>query len=272
VFKEVRWPYFALLRRIEIALLFVAIGLTPGDILGQTRQDLTTVSEIRALTPEQAHEGREVHLRGVVTARSGSASSFFVQDQTAGISVEWTNTPREVRVGQLVEIRGVTGPGHFAPIVVAKDVLVLGKGQLPRGNIFRFDQLSSGAQDSQFLGIRGIVRSAVVMPIWGHQVLVLELDLGEGNLVSARVLNFSESALQRLPTSTVIVHGVCGTVFNNKRQFLGIRMYVESLDNVVIEQKAAAAPFALPVQSLDRLFQFQEHRGDYVERVKIRGS
>jgi hypothetical protein len=109
-----------------------------------------------------------------------------------------------------VEIRGVTGSGHFAPIVVAKDVLVLGKGHLPRGNMFRFDQLTGGAQDSQFLGIRGIVRSAVVMPIWGHQVLVLELDLGDGNLVSARVLNFSESDLLRLPTSTVIVHAPGG--------------------------------------------------------------
>jgi signal transduction histidine kinase/CheY-like chemotaxis protein len=270
--EERNWLYFLLLRRLTIAIPLVAICLTSEGIWGEARQDLTSVSDIRALTLEQAQQGREVHLRGVVTARSGYESSFFVQDRTAGISVAWTNKLPEVRAGQLVEIRGVTGPGMFAPVVVASNVLILGKGQLPRSHVFRFDQLTGGSQDSQFLGIRGIVRSAIPEQVWGRQVLVLELDLGDGNLVSARVHDFSESDLRRLPASRVIVYGVCGTVFNDKRQFLGIRMYVEGPDNVVIEQKAAAAPFDRPLQSLSSLFQFRAHSGTAIDRVRIRGT
>jgi hypothetical protein len=123
---------------------------TPGDSLGEVRQALTTVSNVRALTLEQAYQGPEVHLRGVVTAHPGYKSSFFVQDSTAGIWVDWADKPPEVRVGQLVEIRGVTGPGQFAPLVIAKDGQILGKSQLPRSNIFRFCRSRSQASSVAF--------------------------------------------------------------------------------------------------------------------------
>src|SRR5271155_5090186 len=70
--------------------------------------ELTTVSRIRALTPEQAGRKLPVRIRGVVTVLSGWKSSFFFQDATAGISVDRTNDSPQLQPGESVEVRGVT--------------------------------------------------------------------------------------------------------------------------------------------------------------------
>jgi diguanylate cyclase (GGDEF)-like protein len=198
-------------------------------------------------------------------------SSFFFQDTTGGISVSRINDSPEVQPGQSVEIRGFTGPGMFAPVVIAERVTVVGKGRLPPTQVFALDQLAGGKRDSQFLAIRGIVRSAAVKRIWDRSVLVLEIDIGGGNLATARVHDFSPVGLERLLASTVVVRGVCGTVFNDKRQFLGVRMYVESLNDVEVERPAPADPFDLPTKAFDSMLQYGD-QGGAVARVKVRGT
>jgi diguanylate cyclase (GGDEF)-like protein len=237
---------------------------------GQAAPELTTVRQIRALTPDQAAKGRPVRLRGVITVLSGYRNWFFFQDATAGISIERTTDLPPVQAGQQVELRGVTGPGQFAPIVTVDRVTVLGKGTLPPARVMGLDQLVGGRQDSQWLAVRGIVRSAVIKQIWDRPVLVLGIDLGQGYLVSARVANFSAADWKRLPASTVTVRGVCGTVFNGRRQFIGLRIFVSSLSDVKVESPAPADPFSLPLRSLAALSQFGD-QGGATQRIKVRG-
>jgi hypothetical protein len=109
-----------------IAALVFAITGTPVQLFGQILPNLTTVQAIRALSPDQASQKRPVLLRGVITVLTGYKSSFFFQDATAGISVSRTNDSPEVRPGKSVEIRGVTGPGMFAPVVIAERLNLLG--------------------------------------------------------------------------------------------------------------------------------------------------
>lgn len=258
-------------RRAVLVLLIFAIAALSMRLSGQTPRELTTVRAIRALTPDQARQARPVRLRGVVTVLSGWKSSFFFQDATQGISVDRTNDSPQLLPGQSVEIQGVTGPGLFAPIVVANNVTVLGKGQLPPARLFGLDQLAGGRQDSQWLAIQGIVRSAVVKPSWGRPVLFLEIDIGEGNLVTARVHDFSNTGLERLPASTVTVRGVCGTVFNDKRQFVGLRLFVASLDDVTVERPAPVDPFDIPIKSLSSLLQFGNRVGA-IQPIRVRGT
>ena len=49
---------------------------------------LTHVNEVRRLTSVQAKQRYPVRVEGVVTALSGWRNSFFLQDATAGISVD----------------------------------------------------------------------------------------------------------------------------------------------------------------------------------------
>jgi len=258
---------------IRLLALF-ACALTaaemPVALQGQASPELTTVRQIRALTPDQAAKARPVRLRGVVTALSGHNNWFFFQDATAGISIERIIDLPLVQAGQQVELRGVTGPGQFAPIVTASQVTILGKGTLPPAQVTRLDLLLGGRQDSQWLAVRGIVRSAAIKQIWDHSVLMLNLDLGQGYLVSARVANFTGADWKRLPASTVTVRGVCGTVFNGRRQFVGLRLFVPSLSDIKLERPAPADPFNLPLRSLAALSQFGD-QGGVAQRIKVLG-
>jgi diguanylate cyclase (GGDEF)-like protein len=257
-------------RLLVLGVLVVIAAGAPARLRSLAPRELTEVREIRALTPQQAAQARPVRLRGIVTVPSGWKNSFFFQDGTAGISVDRSQASPQVQPGQLVEIRGVTGPGGFAPVVIAASVRVLGKGTLPPARRFESSELASGKQDSQWLAIRGIVRSAAVRPILDRPVLFLEIDMGGGNLVSVRVLNFSGSDWSHLPASTVTARGVCGTDFNDRRQFIGLRMFVASLGDIKVEQPAPADPFDLPLRPLSGLMRFENREGA-ISRIKVRG-
>src|SRR5581483_1526064 len=131
-----------------------ATAKTPGT--------LTHAAQIRRLSPEQAALGYPVRVRGVITM-DAPAPDFFVQDKTAGVFVEGSVTPKFIhRIGELVEIDGITGPGKFAPVIREAKLRVLGHQALPKAPLFPFSQLKNGQQDSQWVQVRGIVRSAVV--------------------------------------------------------------------------------------------------------------
>jgi len=259
--------------RVRLLVLFACALIAAAvqtPLQGQASPELTTVRQIRALTPDQAAKARPVRLRGVVTVLSGWKYSFFFQDATAGISIERASNLPQLQAGQSVEVRGVTGPGQFAPIVTADQVTVLGKGALPPTRVMGLNQLLGGNQDAQWLAVRGIVRSAAIKQIWDRSVLVLSLDLGQGYLVSVRVFNLSGANWKRLPASSVTVRGVCGTVFNGRRQFIGLRIFVSSLSDVKVERLAPADPFGLPLRSLADLAQFGDQAGAS-QRIKVRG-
>jgi hypothetical protein len=102
----------------------------PGQLQGLTPRELTMVRDVRNLTSDQARQARPVRLHGVVTVLSGWKNSFFVQDATAGISVDRTDNA-DVQVGDQVEVIGVSSPGLFASLVLASYVRVVGHGSPP---------------------------------------------------------------------------------------------------------------------------------------------
>ncbi len=258
------------LRLLAIALLGCITGAFSGSLQAAISTELTTVRDVRALTPDQARAARPVRLRGVVTVLSGWKASFFFQDETSGISVDRVNPLPPLEAGQVVEVRGVTGPGLFAPTLVAEEVRVIGKRPMPTARFFDLSRLAGGKQDSQWIAIRGLVRSAGVQLSWGHPVLFLEIDIGGGNLITARVHDYSKANLDELPGATVSVRGVCGTVFNDKRQFVGLRLFVSSLNDLTVERPASIDPYDIPTRPLGSLLQFSD-AGGALARVKVRG-
>jgi diguanylate cyclase (GGDEF)-like protein len=164
----------------------------------------------------------------------------------------------------------VTGPGMFAPVVIANQVTALGRGVMPSVRVYRFDELSGGAHDSQWVAIRGIVRSSTVKPSWGRPVLFLEMGIDGGNLITVRVHDFPAAGWSGLTGSLVLVHGVCGTVFNDRRQFTGLRLFVASLSGLKVEIPAPGDPFDAPLRPLDNLMKFGNQR-EFVRPIKVTG-
>jgi signal transduction histidine kinase len=248
------------------ALLLCAAGVaaqTQPPAAAKPLPTLTHADQIRRLSPEQASLRYPVLVRGVITM-DVPAPDFFVQDTTAGIYVEGNSSPRYPHVlGELVEIEGVTGPGRFAPVIREAKLRVLGKGVLPKAQLFQFSALANGQQDSQWAQVRGIVRSAAVdRTSWREPALAMRVAAEEGEF-QVRVPIAHEQDFSSWVDSEVLIEGVCGSLYNANRQLTGILFYVPRLSFIKIEAAAAEVP-------LSALLRFSPAQGTR-HRVRVRG-
>jgi diguanylate cyclase (GGDEF)-like protein len=226
---------------------------------------LTRVTDVRQLSPERAAKSVPVRLRGVVTDLPGFKNSFFLQDSTDAIGVDRTDTA-DVRVGDVVELTGTSTAGLFLPSVMADYVKVVGHGGAPPARRVSYDNLVGGAQDSEWIEVHGIVRSARMGVAFGRAKPILILGLGGGSM---RVIlqDFAGFDYARLIDSTVRLRGLCATNFNAKRQFVGVELYVPDRRYLQVEHAAAEDPFAAPAIEIREAFQF----GKGQHRIKIAG-
>ncbi|HYJ47614.1 MAG TPA: PAS domain S-box protein, partial [Pyrinomonadaceae bacterium] len=68
----------------------------------------------------------------------------------------------------------------------------------------------------------------------------------------------------------VSVHAVCGTQFNQKRQLVGVQLFIPTLSDISVEKPVPDDPFSVPLRSIDTLLQFTPGEGS-VHRVKVKG-
>ena len=144
---------------------------------------------------------------------------------------------------------------------------MLGRTALPPERPVAYERLMTGAEDSQWVSIRGVVRG---MKRTEGQQLILEL-MAEGSRLTVMIPRFTDAQLPtELIDATVSVRGVCGSTFNQKRQLIGFQVYVPALAQVVVERPALADPFSSPVQSVGGLMQFDPDLST-PRRARIRG-
>ncbi len=218
---------------------------------------------MRKLSPEQAARGYPVRVRGVVTGDVPSPD-FFVQDSTAGVYVEGNQThlfPH--RLGDMVEIEGITGPGKFAPVIREQKLRVLGKGSLPQAKLYSFSEFSDGQLDSQWARVRGIVRSVSIdRTSWQEITLAMRVVSGAGEF-AVRVPIPREGDFSSWIDREVLIEGVCGSRFNYQRQLSGVLFYVPRLSFIKVDAPAEEVPFSA-------LLRFSPTEG-VRHRVRVRG-
>jgi signal transduction histidine kinase len=209
-----------------------------------SRSVFTSAEQIRRLSGEQAAAGYPVRIRGVVTG-SVPEPDFFVQDKTAGIYVEGNTAKRFVHhLGDLVELEGVTGPGKFAPVIKEVQTRVVGKGSMPRVRTYSFAELADGQLDSQWVQVRGIIRSVSIDRVsWPETALALRLASGGGEF-SVRVPVEKEGDFSYLIDNEVLIEGVCGSRYTSQRQLSGIIFYVPQLSYIKVQSSTPEVPFS----------------------------
>ena len=205
---------------------------------------LTSVDQVRRLTPDKAQLGYPVRIRGVITDDM-PRPDFFVQDETAGIYVEGNPSlwPSHA-LGSFVEVEGVTGPGRFAPVIREQRLRVLGKKPLPKTHVYAFQELADGQKDSQWVKVRGIVRSVSIdRTSWPEAILAMNVSSG-GSQFSVRARLGGSQDVSSWVDKEVLIEGVCGTLFNAERQLIGILFYVPRLEFIQLESPSDEVPFA----------------------------
>ncbi len=227
----------------------------------------TTARNLRS--EKIADPDHRVTVQGVITAFSGWKNSFFLQDDTGAISVDRLEQTA-VRVGDEVEITGTARPGLFAPILLSETIRVLGRRALPKARAVTYLELSSGNLDSSQVEVTGIIHSAHVGEMWGKPVLLLDLRTLDGGNLTVHVLDLPTRDLRELVDSTVVVRGVCGTVFNSRQQVVGVRLFVPGLGQIEREL-APVEQFRVPLSSLSSLLRFHPDMA-LQHRVRVAGT
>ncbi len=253
---------------IRMLVLGIAImGVLPAIHAESVEPTLTTAAAVRGLSADDAEKHLPVKLHGVVTFYDDGLFSRFVQDDTAGIYLQVTNSNPLVP-GQIIDVDGVTGSGEFAPVVLVASIQVTGQGPLPEARPVSAEELLSGSQDSQFVEISGMVRSVNYEKPTGDYYLEIVAD-GERFTVVTREVPTNQ--LNDLLDAKVRVRGVCATLFNRQRQLFGVRLLVPNADGLTVVKNAPFNPFSAPAQSIDSLLRFTPE-GVTSHRVKVTGT
>jgi len=264
---------------IVFACLFVSVGL--GRMCGQQSPSpakphsfpvLTRISDIRGLSEEEAELGHSVRIQGVVTFYGKSSSLpgrvvLFVQDSTGGIYVHPPALGLGLTAGELVEIKGVSGHGLFANQIEKPEVQVLGPVPLPEPRRPRWEELSLGREDSQWVEIAGIVHSAQIQEQLDR--LVLSVAVGSGR-VRVVVANYPKSAATQLLDSKIRIRGACGGIFNSRYQMVGVVIYVQDISAIQTLEPSPLTAESPPLESIRALARLSAGTTSG-HRVKVRG-
>jgi len=258
---------------ISTGLLFaglVAGAETANQPSGKLRL-LTTAHAAHSLSSEEAARAYPIHLRAVATFFDPSAGSkrayLFVHDATGGIFVELAEgSTGELPPGTLLDIRGVSGPGEFSPIVAHPQIKVIGHAALP-ANPRRetLTGMATGIQDSQWVLVDGLVHSVVE---YGHYV-TLHLAM-EGGTVSVVMIKETGAIYSGLVDAHVRIRATLSPIFNIGRQMIGPRLMCPGLAAVEVVEAPPGNPYDLRIIPVDRLLRWDQVNA-VLHRVHLRG-
>ena len=237
---------------------------------------LTTCAAVRALSESQAARGLPVHVKAVVTLVPSDAPGRLTVDDGTGIwvaappSSEAETSVGQARVGDVVEIEGHTHEGRFAPTITIARLRIVGRAKLPPARHLAYLGSESGLHDSQRVTISGIVQSAASLPRGNHSELKLLVSTPTGPFTFV-LSDDSPFAATNLIDSAVSLTGVFRAYFNSRRQFLGVRIYINDPGDLHIVHAAVADAFAAPELSLAEATAFSAQGSDG-HRRRVRGT
>ena len=252
----------SLMPRSLSQVLCVFLLLLAPTCLGQERAPLTNCLSVLKLTTSEAATARPVRVRGTVTLFLPGSQLFFVQDESAGIYVFPAMWPKELTVGDVVEVSGLAGRGLYSPIIEQATIRPTGQKKTVRPQRIAIEELNTGRFDCQFVELQGVVQKAETNNI-------IALDIATGGS-SARVLIFtSEKPPTNLVDSLVRVRGVAGTRYSGERLH-GFGIFLQDLKS--FETVRAAPPlFSQPIRSTGKLTWYSPE-GTVDHRTQVRGT
>jgi diguanylate cyclase (GGDEF)-like protein len=256
--------------RIAQTVLAVFLqALAPAAFAGLPT--LTTARAAHQLPLKEAARAYPVLIRVVVTYYDPYIDkrrpALFVTDATGGVFVALAATPViPLKAGQVIEVKGVSGSGDFAPIVDRARALVVGESPLPFAPPTTMTKMLTGADDGQWVEIEGVVRSIEKL---GKNVF-LHIELSDGEIIAGTVIQ-AGADYDSLVDAKIKVRGATAPTFNHQQQMTGAHLLFPDLGQVTVEEPAPAHPFELTAAPLSGLLRFTAGTS-FRHRSHIRGA
>ncbi|HEY7617386.1 MAG TPA: hypothetical protein VH744_11330, partial [Terriglobales bacterium] len=228
---------------------------------------LRTAKEVLRLDIKAADQARPVNLEGVITYYDPRYGFLFVQDASAGIYVRESYRYQDLRVGDKVRIAGFTAAGEFSPVIRQPAISKLGTSSLPEPQSVSLHDATLGAKDAQWVELTGTARRSRTALLPGSGTY-LNTNVGLVAITTPE----ADIAQQfgKLAGELVQVRGVMGTVFNQRHQFAGLKLFVPGMEMVKVLRALPADPFALQITPIGKLLQFSPATA-VSQRVHVRG-
>jgi diguanylate cyclase (GGDEF)-like protein len=213
-----------------------------------------------------------VHLHGVITYfdpdfGTGYAA-IFIHDESGSVYIKQTaKKAANLFVGALVDVRGVTMPADFGPVVGNPQITILGRAPLP-ANPPRVSiaTLKTGNYDAQWVEVEGTVHRVLEYP---HMV-VLRLELADG-LIPVIMIRTPGASYSNLVDAQVRIRANAAPTMNSDGQMIGVHLQAPDLSAVQVLEPASSDPYAGAPIPIDGLLQW-EHYTSSMHRVHLRGT
>ena len=226
---------------------------------------LTSAAEVKELSSEVAKQQLPVRFRGVVTATLHSfVRGAVIQDSTRGVFVSFQNADlaEPMKRGELYEVEGVTSPGDFAPVVIARRIRHLGTGKLPDPIRPVWNQLFSGALDTEYVELEGVVVAAR-----DQEIDMLAAD-GEITLI---LDEFQPEQLAGYENALVRIRGCAFALFNTQTRELNADSVRILGGAIEVVQPPPSDLFAVPQKKIGDLLLYDPNAA-VLRFLKVHGQ
>lgn len=233
-----------------------------------TSLTLTNAEQVRRLTRQEADARQRVLIRGVITCTLPEFGAAVVQNGATGVYLNnlGPQSADMPKVGDLVEVEGITKGGDFAPLVQVVHITHLGTDQLPTPVHPYWDQMGNGSLDTDFVEIEGVVTAILPdgVTLRTHDGKINVRVFETGGATNATALKFDEDALIRM-RGCLFASWDANT---HRVKVSEVRMYNPV---VTVVDPPPTDVFAAALKSVPDLLLF-DYRASALRRVKVSGQ
>jgi signal transduction histidine kinase/CheY-like chemotaxis protein len=196
---------------------------------------LTKVSQICALSTEQAAQRFPVRVKATVIFFDAPHWMMMIQEQGRGIYVAGPYPTIELHDGDVVEVVGYSEAGDYSPMIQSESIRRIAAGSMPAPATPTIDDQWEARRENIWVKLRarllGIRVNARLRPDQVATATILTLGLG-GYRVRALIQQNPPAGIEHLIGSMVQVLGVNGTLSNLQHQFLGPVLFVKDFSDI----------------------------------------
>ncbi|MGA2652878.1 MAG: GGDEF domain-containing protein [Terracidiphilus sp.] len=237
---------------------------------------LTTARAAHSLTDEQARRAYPIHLRGVITYFDPDFGTgqpaIFVHDDTGSVFIKMIckltcNAADPLFVGALVDVRGVSTPGGFGPVVGNPQIRILGREPLPSNPPrVNFAKLKTGDEDAQWVEVEGAVHHVIE---YANSV-TLRLEMLDGP-IDVTMIKTPGATYSDLVDAQVRIQANAAPTTNSDGQMIGVHLQAPNLSAVQVVEPAPKDLFARSPIPIGRLL-YRENFSNPFHRIHLRGT
>lgn len=257
------------LKSAQFRVVKSAAPSSPEAIAAQANPQLsvlTSLKQVSELPRDQARLEYPLRIKGVITYWRSEQRLLFVQDGDYGVYVGVMSQLPKLKVGQLVEVSGVTKPGGVLTMVSPARITVLGDGTMPPAPPMSYQAGMAGLFDSRRVTVEGVIQSTY----WQDNALNMDLVTTDGRFWCVVPVPQDSALCTNLLNAVVEAKGVCILNLDRLGCPLNVEVRIQQESDIKVLENAPTGAFSVTAMSIsDALGFLPPAQGS--RRVKLRG-